>query len=141
MNETTAKMDEIARYFREGDRLAKHLGIELLEVSPGRARARMELRDCHMNSVGVLHGGAYFTLADFAFAAASNSYGTIALALNVNISFLSKVERGTLYADAEEVDKNPKIGTYMVHITDEEGRLVALFQGMAYRKKDALPLA
>jgi len=92
-----------------------------------------------LNGYGTVQGGAIFTLADFAFAAASNSHGTVAVAINVNITFMKAVVTGTLWADAREVSKNFKLGSYTVEVKDAEGDLVALFQGLAYRKKDPLP--
>ncbi|MBN2508246.1 MAG: PaaI family thioesterase [Verrucomicrobia bacterium] len=123
------------------DQYARHSGIELESVEPGKARARMSVLPCHLNGVGTVQGGALFTLADFAFAAASNSHGTIAVAINVSITFMKAVSSGTLTAAAEEVAINPRLGAYTVRITDESGALVAIFQGLAYRKKDPVPHA
>ncbi len=131
-------MKEIERCLKN-DKFAAHCGIELVSVSPGQARAKMVLQPRHWNGLGSAQGGAIFTLADFAFAAASNSHGTIAVALNVSISFLKAVNSGTLWAEAREVSKNHKVGTYTIEIKDEQGDLVALFQGLAYRKKEPLP--
>lgn len=122
------------------DRFAAHCGIELVSVKPGHARAKMNVEPTHWNGVGTAQGGAIFTLADFAFAAASNSHGTVAVAINVNISFLKAVKAGTLWADAREISKSYKIGNYTVEIKDQQGELVALFQGMVYRKQDPLPV-
>ena len=124
----------------KNDRFAARNDIELLEVAPGRAKVKMTLHPHHWNGVGTVHGGAIFTLADFAFAAASNSHGTIAVAINVNISFLKAAKTGVLWAEAKEVSKNFKLGSYTVEVKDDAGDLVAIFQGMAYRKKDALPV-
>ncbi|WP_332309205.1 PaaI family thioesterase [Methanosarcina lacustris] len=85
-----------------------------------------------------MQGGALFTLADLAFAAASNAYGTAAVGINANISFVKAGTKGTLTAEAKENSINPKIATYTVNITDDEGDLVAIFQGMVYRKKFSL---
>ncbi|HVN81424.1 MAG TPA: PaaI family thioesterase [Terriglobia bacterium] len=120
----------------EKDRYAKLTGIELVEVAEGRAKARLKISDQHLNGVGIAHGGAIFTLADFVFAAASNSHETIAVAINVSISYLKAVFMGTLVAEAQEVAINPKLASYSVQVRDESGDLVAIFQGMAYRKKD-----
>ena len=122
------------------DKFAEHSGIELVAVSPGQARAKMALHPYHLNGVGTAMGGAIFTLADFAFAAASNSHGTVAVAINVSISFLKAVQTGTLWADAREISRNPKLGSYTVEVKDDVGDLVAIFQGMVYRKKDPLPV-
>jgi acyl-CoA thioesterase len=62
----------IKEYF-DNDRYAAVSGIELLEAEPGRALAKMEVRDMHLNSCKTVQGGATFTLADFAFAHRTNS--------------------------------------------------------------------
>ena len=85
-------------------------------------------------------GGALFTLADLAFAVASNSHGQLALAINVNISFLSSKTSGTLYATATEVGKPKRLGAYDVLIIDEQGEIIARFNGMVYRKNQKLPM-
>ncbi|AFL74743.1 PaaI family thioesterase [Thiocystis violascens] len=128
---------QIHNFFRN-DRFAAHVGIELLEVAPGRARARLEIDDRHLNAVGVAHGAAIFSLADLVFAVASNSHGTVALGVNVSISFMKAARRGTLTAEAEEVSINPKLATYLIRVLDEEEHLIALFQGTVYRKRDTL---
>lgn len=130
-------MEEILNFFKR-DRFAEMAGIELLEVSAGKARAKMEIKNEHLNGVNTVHGGAIFTLADLAFAMAVNSHGTVAVAVNVNISYFKAVSSGTLYAEATEISLNPKLGSYTVKVTNENGDLIALFQGMAYRKKDQI---
>ncbi|MDA0524873.1 PaaI family thioesterase [Methanococcoides alaskense] len=127
-------MEKIKEFFKM-DKFAEYIDVKLLEVSEGYAKAKMEIHEHHLNGVGIVQGGAIFTLADFAFAAASNSHGTVAVAINANISFVTSTTSGTLYAQARENSKNPKIATYTVDITDEEGNAIAIFQGMAYRKK------
>jgi len=126
------------RNFLKNDRFAEHNGIELLEISQGRAKAKLQIRDYHLNGANIVHGGAIFALADLVFAAASNSHGTIAVAINANISFLKASAGGTLYADAREISKNPKLGTYTIDVTNEDGEIIAVFQGMVYRKKDKI---
>lgn len=130
-------MDTLKR-FVEHDRYAKHLGIEMLEYGQGKAKARMEVRPHHLNSAGMLHGGAIFSLADAVFSAASNSRATLAVAINVSISFFKAVKSGSLTASAEEVSFNPKIATYLINVHDDAGNKIALFQGTVYRKKDAI---
>jgi acyl-CoA thioesterase len=122
------------------DRFAAHVGIELLEMAPGRAKAKLEIHDHHLNAVGVVHGAAIFSLADLVFAVASNSHGTVALGINVSISYMTAARGGTLVAEAEEVSINPKLATYLIRILDEEQTLIALFQGTVYRKREALPV-
>jgi len=130
-------MENLKRYF-ENDKFAARSDIELLSVSPGQARAKMTVHPHHWNGLGTVQGGAIFTLADFAFAAAANSHGTVAVAINVNITFMKAATAGTLWAEAREVSKNYKLGSYTVEVKDDQGDLVALFQGMAYRKADKI---
>ena len=125
-----------AKKFLETDRFAKLLGIELLEIGEGRATARLEIKDEHLNTVDIAHGGAIFSLADFAFAAASNSHGNIAVGINANISFIKAAEKGVLTAVANEISRNHKLATYSILVTNSEGELIASFQGMVYRKKE-----
>ena len=119
------------------DQYAKLSGIEIVSVTAGHAVARMPVQPCHLNALGVVQGGAMFTLADLAFGAACNSRGVVTLAINASITFMKAVTTGTLTATARELDSNSKLGTYTVDITDEQGNLVAVFQGLAYRKKQA----
>lgn len=125
-------------FFRENDKFARHSGIELLEISEGRAKAVMKIEKHHLNAVGSVHGGAIFTLADFVFAVASNSHGTVSVAINVSISYLKAANKGSLFAEAIEITGNPKLASYTVNVTDEQENLIAIFQGMVYRKKDAI---
>ncbi|MGZ4857695.1 MAG: PaaI family thioesterase, partial [Methanobacteriaceae archaeon] len=59
-------MDKIRKLF-ENDRFAAYAGIEVIDISPGMAKTRMKVEDKHLNSIGTVHGGALFTLADFTF--------------------------------------------------------------------------
>jgi len=128
-------MEKVKELLRN-DRFAALAGIELVDISPGRAKAVMTVTDKHLNGVNVVQGGAIFTLADLAFAAASNSHGVIAVAINASISFFKGIRTGVLTATAEEVSLHPKLGSYTIRVTDDKGDLVAIFQGMVYRKQE-----
>lgn len=130
-----------ARTHFSADQYAALAGVEIVEAGKGYCKTRLAIEDKHMNAANVVQGGAIFTLADFAFAVASNSHGQLALAVNVNISFLQAVSSGTLYAEAKEVAEPGRLGAYDVLVTDEAGEIVARFNGMVYRKKQKLPFA
>ena len=131
-------MDVIREYFKK-DKLAQTLGIELVDVSPGRAVATVKLdKERHSNTLGIAHGGIIFSLADFAFAVACNSHGKLTVAVNCNVNYLAPVSEGVLTATAEEVRPHPKLATYVIRVTDEQGELVALMQSMAYRKHETV---
>jgi acyl-CoA thioesterase len=116
-------------------------GMTLLELRPGYAKTAMTVEDRHFNVVGTVHGGAIFTLADFAFGAAAKTAGKVAVAVNTSISFVKAVRGGTLYAEATEVARSRKLSTCTVRVTDEAGALVALFQGTAFIKDEPFPPA
>jgi len=120
--------------FFKGDRYAAHSGIELLTVEPGYAKARMEIREMHLNTVNVVQGGAIFTLADYAFAAAVNAYGNLAMSVETSIRYFKGAEKGILFADAQIVHLHKRLATFEVRVTDERGDLIALFTATAYRK-------
>jgi acyl-CoA thioesterase len=130
-------MDALER-FAGNDKFARHNSIEMLHFAPGTAKAKMEIRPHHLNSAGTVHGGAIFALADAVFSVASNSHGTLALAINVSISFFKAVTGGTLSAEAREVSINPRLATYLIDVKDEAGNAIALFQGTVYRKKESI---
>jgi len=135
------KLQRIRAFFEKEDTYAALSGIEVLEIGEGYSRASMKVSGDHLNGVKSAHGGAIFTLADYAFALAANSHGRISVAVNASISFFKGTpEGGMLYAEAEEISKHPKLGSYVVRVTDEAGDLVAQFQGMVYRKRDEIPL-
>jgi len=128
-------MEKLKQFFAAEDLFAKHVGIELLEIASGYAKTSMKIKPHHFNGAKTVHGGAIFTLADFAFAVASNSHGNLAMGINTNISFVKAAISGTLYAEAREQALNPKLASYSVLITDDANEMVAIFQGMVYRKK------
>ncbi len=114
------------------------VGIELLEMAPGRAKTRLKIGPQHLNGLGIVQGGVLFTLADFALAAAANAHGNAAVLINSSISYAKAVSEGTLLAEAEEEAINPKLATYRIRITDQDGELLAVVQSTVYRKKQQL---
>ena len=131
-------MQELKQFFSIEDLFARHAGIELVDVGLGWAKASMKIEPFHFNGARTVHGGAIFTLADFAFAVASNSHGTLAMGINTSVSFVKAARKGTLYAEAREQSLNSKLASYSVMITDDDNDVVAIFQGMAYRKKESI---
>jgi acyl-CoA thioesterase len=132
-------MQTMSDFFSDNDQFAKLIGVELVSVDQGTAKAKLSIGPQHCNVGGVVHGGAIFTLADFAFAAASNSYGRLAYAIQANIQFLKSVATGVLFAEAKEVSLHHKIANYIINVRNEQQELIAVFQGIVYRKEQALP--
>ncbi len=132
-------MDDIIRYFSQQN-FASNSGMKFVSISKGYAKTEMEIEKIHLNVLGTVHGGAIFTLADMAFAAASNSHGYVAVGINADISYVKAARGGILYAEAKETSLHPRISTYVVNVTDDKNEIVAIFNGMAYRKKDELAI-
>ncbi|MDR1610412.1 MAG: PaaI family thioesterase, partial [Candidatus Symbiothrix sp.] len=116
------------------DRYAVISGIELLEVEPGRAKTKMEILDMHLNAGNVVQGGAIFTLADLAFAAAANAYGNLAMSIEASIHYFKGISEGTLFAEAKALHVHKKLATFEVTVTNKKEELIALFTATAYRK-------
>jgi len=123
--------------FFQNDRFAALAEAQLLEIKSGYARARMVVKEQHLNGGGVCQGGALFTLADLAFAAAVNSHLTLTFSTTSNITFIRSVMLGEeVIAEAREVVNHPRLPFAEVRLTDGQGRLVALFTSSGYRKSD-----
>jgi len=125
--------------FLQGDKFALYAGVELLEVKSGYAKARMEIKPMHLNGGGVCQGGAIFTLADLAFAAATNSHARLTFSITSNVNFFKSESKGFLYAEAREVFNHKRLANCEVNVTNEAGELIATFNGTGYRKDTELP--
>jgi acyl-CoA thioesterase len=118
----------------EGDRASQALGIEILDVEPGRVRVAMAIRPDMTNGHGICHGGVLFTLADSAFAFACNSRGDPMVAAGASIEFLAPTPRGErVIANAAEVSRSARHGIYDVAVTNAAGTVLAQFRGRCAR--------
>lgn len=124
----------------ETEPFADKLGLKVVDLGPGRSRVEMKVTPEMANIFGAAHGGAIFSLIDEAFETASNSHGVMAVALNVNIQYLRPAFAGDLLtAEAREVSRSKKIGTYNIDVANGKGQIVASAQCMAFIKGDKLP--
>lgn len=119
---------------------AKKLGMKLLKIAPGYSLVQMAFTKEMENIFGMAHGGAIFSLIDEAFETASNSHGTVAVALGLNVQYTRSPSPGALlYAEARETSCSKRIGTYEIEVRDGDQHLIARCQAMVYRKGDELP--
>ncbi len=131
--------ETIGGWMEQHDRFARLLGMELEEVSAGYARVGMTITADMLNSVGITHGGVTFGLADFAFAVASNSHGTVAVALNANMSYPAASREGDrLVAEAREENRTGRTGLYTVEVKTADNKLVGHFTGNVFRRSDSI---
>jgi acyl-CoA thioesterase len=130
---------ETIKHLFENDHFGATCGIRLVELRPGFAKTVLVIDDRHLNRVGIVHGGAIFTLADSAFGAATKTGGKVTVAVNTSITFVKAARSGTIYAEATEIARSRKLSTCTVRVTDDVGELIALFQGTAYIKDEPFP--
>jgi len=124
----------------EKEPFGKKFGMKLIDVHEGYAKVEMRFTQDLENMFGMAHGGAIFSLIDAAFEIASNSHGTMAVALNMNINYLASPEKGAiLTAEAREINRTKKTAAYDIRATDDSGKLLASCQALVYRLEKPLP--
>jgi len=124
----------------EKEPFGKKFGLKLIDMQEGYAKVEMLFTADLENMFGMAHGGAIFSLIDAAFEIASNSHGTMAVALSMNINYLASPEKGTmLTAEAREISKTKKTAAYDIRATDDSEKLLASCQAMVYRLEKPLP--
>ena len=128
--------EKIRAFLNEFDRFAKDNHMRITEIREGYAEAVMEITDNSCNAVGTVQGGAIFTLADLAFAGASNSRGDKCVAMSAAVSFIRPGTGRTLRAVAQEVSRGRRSCVLDVEVKNEEEKLVAKIQitGFFYEK-------
>jgi len=123
-------------FLNERDRFAKRNGCCVTRVGEGCATAQMTVTEQHLNGGDVCQGGALFTLADHAMAAVMNSRGVLTLSIQTGIQFMHSAYLGdVLTAEAVEVVNHPKIPSCEVKVSNQDGELICVLTGIAYRKK------
>ena len=116
------------------DRASQWLGLEFIEVAPGRVRIAMTVREDMVNGYGMCHGGIVFAFADSAFAFACNSYGDAMVAAGGSIEFVAPTPLGErITATAVEVLRATRHGIYDVAVTAASGAVLAHFRGRCSR--------
>ncbi|MDJ0987029.1 MAG: PaaI family thioesterase [Desulfobacterales bacterium] len=120
---------------------AKAMKIRLVDLELGFSVVEMIYDPEHMNNIYErAHGGAVFALIDEAFETAGQTDGTIAVALNVNVTYVSSPEPGTkLRAEAKKVSQTKKTAGYDIRVSDAKGNLVATCSALAYRTGKPIP--
>ncbi|MFC1828491.1 PaaI family thioesterase [Thermodesulfobacteriota bacterium] len=132
-----SRQDAINEYIRT-DPFANYLGATFDVIEPGFSRVSLQVTEEMVNFHGITHGSVVFALGDMAFAAAGNSHGQIALAMNVSISFLRASKPGDyLIAEAKEQHAGGRTALYDITVVDQKsGKLVAKSQNLVYRKRE-----
>lgn len=116
---------------------ANYLGIELIELKAGYAKVTLSPATHMLNTHGTVHGGIIFSLADYAFAAASNSYGTTAVGVTNTIHYMSAgLADQVLTAEATEIKKTRRLAWYRIDVWSND-TLCATMEALVYRKSES----
>jgi len=120
---------------------ALNMGMELVELEVGFSAVEMTHDPARMDNIyGRAHGGSIFALIDEAFEAVAQSDGTIAVALNVNVTYAASPEPGArLRAEAKLVNATKKTASYDIRVMEKGGKLVATCQALAFRTGKPIP--
>ena len=131
---------QIAEYVRDGmlknDAATQALGMNVLQIGPGRATLTMTVRADMLNGHAICHGGFISTLADSAFAFACNSYDELTVASGFAIDFLATARKDDLLtARCVEVSKSGRTGVYDTDVLNQRDERIAIFRGRSYTLK------
>jgi len=119
----------------ENEPYAQIFKIKVEEIRKGYSKVTMKVTEDFDNMFSITQGGAIFSLADFAFAAAVNSYKGIAVAINVNINYIKSAVAGDiLTAEASQISRGNKTSSYLINVKNDKDELIATSQALAYIK-------
>lgn len=130
-----ATLEEVQEFFKADVYAYETTGCRLVEVSEGHAVSELVLdKTRHCNAMGGVMGGAIFTVADYALAAACNYNNKPTVSVSNTIEFLSGAKGGKLIATCN-VDKSGRsLGFYTVEVADDTGRKVAKMTATCFRQ-------
>ena len=110
--------------------IASFLKMRLLELTPGYSRVAMKLAPEYQNFNGFIFGGVIMSIADQAFAYASNSLAHPSVATQFNIHFVSGAGASDeLTAECRVVRSGKRVGISEMTVTNQEGKLIAKATG------------
>ena len=133
-NEKDTIANSVVSHMMENDFFSQWMGVEVLAVTEGYSKIRMNIRKEMVNGFGIVHGGIPFSLADSAFAFACNNRNNLSVALDVTITFTKAVNVGDiLTAEAKEFHNGRSTGVYLITVTNQKDEQVALFKGTCFR--------
>ena len=119
-------LEEAKKYFGLDRYATEQTGIVIVSAEPGYAKCELRIDERHKNALGQVMGGVYFTLADYAFAVATNDLGsTPTVTQTSQITYLSSPKGGILYAETERIRAGRSTCFYKISISDDMGALIA----------------
>ena len=132
--DTRMTLEEIRSVFANDRYATECAGAVIDEAVPGHVRVHCDLAPRHKNAAGGIMGGVVCTLADFAFAIATNMDGMGTVSVNLNCSFIGSARGTQLIADAKCVKNGRSVVFYTVNVHDEQDHPVAKVEITGFRK-------
>ncbi len=129
----TEELERVRKMFRN-DRYATETGAVIEEIGDHYAKVSLVITEHHKNAVGGIMGGVYFTLADFAFAVASNWQKAGTVSINSDISFIGVPKTNKIIAETQLVKNGRSTCCYNVSVTDEIGTPVSAVKIVGFHK-------
>ncbi len=125
----------------EKEPIAQEFNMQLVELETGQSAVEMTYEPSRMNNLYQrAHGGALYALIDEAFETAGQTHGTIAVAMNVNVTYMASPDPGTrLRAEAKEIKRTKRTAAYDITVFDENRQLIATCQALAFRTGKPIP--
>ena len=120
---------------------AQKMGMKLVDLKLEYSKVEMDYLPESMDNIYQrAHGGAIYSLIDEAFETSCQTHGTVAVALNISVSYTASPKPGArLTAESKEITRSKKIAHYDISVTDQDGNLIATAKTIAYRTGKPIP--
>lgn len=130
----------LLEHLNKNDRFAASIGAQLTTIRESYAKAELTVEERHLNGANVCQGGVMYTLADLAFAGVANCHGILTLGISNTITFLKSAKLGDhLTAECTEVLDHQKLPYCDIRVTNQNGEILAMVTGLAYRMRKDFP--
>ena len=130
----------LLEHLNKNDRFAASIGAQLTTIREGYAKAELTVEERHLNGANVCQGGVMYTLADLAFSGVANCHGILTLGISNTITFLKSAKLGDhLTAECTEVLDHQKLPYCDIRVTNQNGEILAMVTGLAYRMRKDFP--
>lgn len=132
-------LERAREFFKDDVYATGTTGITIDDIGDGYAKCSLTVTPAHLNAANTVMGGAIYTLADFAFAVASNYEHPLTVTLSSNITFLNAAKGKKITAVARLYSEGGHTCSYNIEITDELGTNVALVTSNGYKTNRPSP--
>ena len=109
--------------FYEANPFLELLGVRVTNYERGRVRLDMDVKHEHTNVHHIAHGGVAATMIDTAMGIACFTCDKGVVTLEMNLSFISPVCEGRIYAEGEVIHNGKRTMVCEGRVFDEAGTL------------------